>query len=338
MPDKAVTLGIVTQPTSPVKSWIAFGTDYVPSPYVDWISLAAARPVVIPWDTPEPELAALLERVNGLLLPGGPQDWKNESQPYYDRVKAYYERIGWLYRAVEEKNQAGQHFPLWGICQGFEEIILSATDFGDELCWGCFEGTFDVALPLDFTAEAETSRMFNSSGIPALDRMVRRTLAQQAITPNFHTNGIEPDTFRSSPALNHHFHILSTNRADGQMEFVSTIEGRDGLPIYGTQWHPSYPLFLFNPMSEKAMVRTRETVLVMQYLANFLVDEARKNDKRFADGEVDAFCFDGRAPTFVEEVPEAFYNLMYFFGPPMLLPTTDGRGDGGGPSCTRPPI
>ncbi len=36
--------------------WVPFGTDYVPSPYVDWVSLAAARPVVIPWDAPRSEL------------------------------------------------------------------------------------------------------------------------------------------------------------------------------------------------------------------------------------------------------------------------------------------
>lgn len=322
MANNTVTIGIVTQPTAPVKSWVAFGTDYIPSPYVDWVSLAAARPVVIPWDAPKPELTALLARTNGLLLPGGPQDLKDENQPYFHRVKAYYEKIRWLYRAVVRMNRERKHFPLWGTCQGFEEIILSATDFGDELTWGCFKGTMDIALPLDFTAAAESSRMFNSSGIPALDRAVRKILSEQWITPNFHSNGIKPGAFRNSPALNDSFHILSTNTAAEQMEFVSTIEGKDGLPIYGTQWHPSYPLFLFNPQSEKGLVHSKDTVLVMQYLANFLVDEARKNDNRFSEEEIEAFCFDSKTPTFVEDVPGAFYDLMYFFGPPLLLPAT----------------
>ncbi len=37
MPDNTVTIGIVTQPTSPIDKWVPFGTDYVPSPYVDWV-------------------------------------------------------------------------------------------------------------------------------------------------------------------------------------------------------------------------------------------------------------------------------------------------------------
>ncbi len=325
MSDNTVTIGIVTQPTSPVKSWVAYGTDYVPSPYVDWMSLAAARPVVLPWDAPKSELRELLTRVNGVLLPGGPQDLENEDQPYFHRVKAYYETIRWLYREVVRMNREHKHFPLWGTCQGFEEIILSVTDFGDELAWGIFKGTFDVALPLDLTEAAEASRMFNSSGIPALDRHVRRVLAQEAITANFHSNGIEPDTFRASPALDEHFDILSTNSALEDLKFVSTIEGKE-LPIYGTQWHPSYPLFLFNPMSEKGLVHSRDTVLAMQYLANFFVNEARKNDNRFGDDEIEAFCFESQVPTFVERVEGAFYNLMYFFGPPVLLPSPRGEG------------
>ena len=319
MPDNSVTIGIVTQPTFQMKSWVAFGTDYVPSPYVDWVSLAAARPVVIPWDAPRSELSALLQRVNGVLLPGGPQDLKDEKQPYYPRVKAYYETIRWLYLEVVRMNREGTHFPLWGTCQGFEELILSATDFGSELLWGAYKGTMDVALPLDFTEKAATSRMFSSSGIPALDQAVRKTLAEQPITPNLHSNGVQPETFRGSPALNEHFDILSTNTVEG-MSFVSTIEGKDGLPVYGSQWHPSYPLFLFNPMSKKCLDHSKGTALVMQYLANFLVGEARRNDHRFRDEEIDAFCFESRTPTFVEEVPGAFYNLMYFFGPPVLLP------------------
>ncbi len=327
MTHNVITVGIVNQPTSPVKSWVGFGTDYVPSPYVDWMALAAARPVVIPWDAPRSELTELLARVNGILLPGGPQDLKDEKQPYYHRVKKYYETIRWLYRKVVKMNREGTYFPLWGTCQGFEEIILSATDFGDELLWGCFKGTFDVALPLDFTDKAETSRMFNSSGIPALDQDVRRTLAEEWITPNFHSNGVKPDTFRASPPLARHFDILSTNSTPDKMEFVSTIEGRNGLPIYGTQWHPSYPLFLFNPMSEKGLVHSKAAVLVMQYLANFFVGEARKNDHRFADEEIEAFCFESKMPTFVEGVPGAFYNLMYFYGPPILLPASAPKAE-----------
>jgi len=201
MADNIVTIGLVTQPTSKIKSYTPFGTDYVPASYVDWVSLAGARPVVIPWDIPEHELKALMKRTNGLLLPGGPQDL-DQTQPYYERVKAYYCKVKWLYDSVIDINKE-TYFPLWGTCQGFEQIILSATDFGKELCWNCFKGMWDVALPLNFTCKAATSRMFTSSGIPALDQRVLQILSnrQRPVTPNFHFSGIAPDTFRNSSAL-----------------------------------------------------------------------------------------------------------------------------------------
>jgi len=120
--------------------------------------------------------------------------------------------------------------------------------------------------------------------------------------------------------LNDKFDILSTNFALECKEFVSTIEGKDGLPIYGTQWHPSFPIFLFNH-NLKCLTHTKDAVLAMQYIANFFVSEARKNDNQFTEAEIKAFSFDNRMPTFTEIIPGAFHNLTYFFGPPVLMPT-----------------
>ena len=93
-------------------------------------------------------------------------------------------------RLLEKKQQ--KHFPLFGICQGFEQIVLSETDFGDELLWDYFEGTDDVVLPLNYTQYAAKSRMLNSSSIVELNKIVKDTLGnpQNPIAPYYHSCGI----------------------------------------------------------------------------------------------------------------------------------------------------
>ena len=96
----------------------------------------------------------------------------------------------------------------------------------------------NVSLPLNFTAAAWTSRLWGTAPPDVI-----HTLANQAVTMNLHEFGIEPSAFNATPPLSSRFSILSTNLDLNGREFVSSTEGKDGLPIFTTQFHPEKPQF-----------------------------------------------------------------------------------------------
>ncbi len=298
------TVGIVTQPTREAGGYGAFGEAYVCAGYVKWPQAAGVQTVVIPWDATEKTIDRLLSSINGVLLPGGPQTVPHE--------KRYYDRVRWIYQEVVRRNHAC-HFPLWGTCQGFEQIILSATDFGRELLIGYYHGTMDVALPLHFEEHAHDSRIFRSSGVRELDQAVYHILGHEDVTPNFHRNGVKPESFQSSEKL-HPFRVLATNTDARGEPFVSMMEGKN-LPIYGVQWHPTLQVFEFS-QKLACLHHSQAAILAMQYLANFFAHELRKNHQTILEADLNRYGFNNLVPTFTEHVDGGpIFEQAYFFGP-----------------------
>ncbi len=302
------TIGIVTQPTFDAGQYGLCGSSYVAGGYVKWIEMAGVQAFVVPWDLPEDRLNWVLARGDGLLLPGGPQKNTLPPHPYFRAIKRIFDK-------VVARNQSGEYFPLLGICQGFEELIWSATDFGPELCINCVDNTENVLLACDFTEYGENCRMLNSSRIPELDKMVKEALKTD-ITPNFHSNAVMPNAFRESTALTELFEIVSTSVNDSGPEFVSIIEGKT-LPIYGLQWHTSLQVFEWSPKLS-CLTHTPEAVLVMQYLANFIAGELRKNENQFAPGEFEDIKFSNLPSVYAANLKDGpIFENAYFFGPPV---------------------
>ena len=136
----------------------------------------------------------------------------------------------------------GDYFPVWGTCLGFE--ALSCCTAGD---LSVLEHDFDsdnITLPLDFTSEVKSSRIFAEAGKALLD-----DFAKQPITMNNHIAGVLPETFERNEKLSAFYRVVSTNVDRAGKRFVSTIEGKK-LPIYGSQWHPEKPqLYVLNGLS-----------------------------------------------------------------------------------------
>ncbi|TMS03478.1 Gamma-glutamyl hydrolase [Larimichthys crocea] len=95
----------------------------------------------------------------------------------------------------------------------------------------------NIALPLNLTPEAATSKMFKS-----FPNDLMKALTQEPLTGNFHHYGLTVKTFQENQNLQSFFSALSTNIAENRVHFVSTIEGRR-YPFYGTQWHPEVNRF-----------------------------------------------------------------------------------------------
>ena len=221
-------LGILTQP----ESGNGTGT-YIAASYVKFLESAGARVVPVHFDASRAELKQLFGSINGLLLPGGGADLSNGT--------LIHSAGRLLYDLAVAANDAGDTFPIWGTCMGFQFLSLLAARNGSVLCQHCYD-TEGVALPLHFDEPAATkSRLYGH--LPA---SLKQSLASEALTLNAHHDGIAPSTFASNARLAAAFDVLSTNVDGHGRAFVSSIEAKR-YPFAGMR--PSHA------RSERACVR-----------------------------------------------------------------------------------
>ena len=152
-------------------------------------------------------------------------DDKDSKPDDNDTCNAVYESI---YDAVLAFNEAGDFFPLWGTCMGFQVISIVASRNASVLELNGFDSE-DLSLRLDLTRAARDAPLLTS-----LSPGARTDLATKNITSNLHHDGVTPTAFAASN-LSAAFQVLSTNKDRKGKAFVSTIAHRT-LPITATQW------------------------------------------------------------------------------------------------------
>merc|ERR1712130_322512 len=98
-------------------------TSYIAASYVKWLEAAGAQvvPVIISIDDNEDltEYFQVFAGVNGLLIPGGATSIFHSG--YADASNAFFQM-------AKEANLAGDFFPIWGTCLGFEMMVLMANE------------------------------------------------------------------------------------------------------------------------------------------------------------------------------------------------------------------
>lgn len=239
---------------------------YLAASYVKYLEAAGARIVPINYGASKAELDTIFESVNGVFFPGGGSVFPSSAQYIFDKVVA--------------ANDAGDHFPLWGTCMGFQWLMISASRNANIL--DPTNGQMDsenYSIPLDFTSAAASSRLFANAGTN-----VMKILSTKNVTMNNHHYGIYPSHLDSTPSLKSFYNVLSTNVDRQGVPFVSTVEAFK-YPIYGSQWHPEKNDFEWqkvNGIPYEAIDHSADAVLIAQYTANFFVNEARKNNHKFA--------------------------------------------------------
>lgn len=252
-------IGILAQENLP-EDPSPHGTSYIAASYVKYIESAGARVVPIRINRTEEEYGKLFNSINGLLLPGG--DINIENSQFTRTAKIFY-------KLALKANEAEDYFPLWGTCQGFQQLtvltanknLLTNTD------------TEAVALPLTFTQAPQTSRLFRH-----FPKNLLQSLSQENITGNFHFWSLSLQNYSRNAKLKSFYKVLSTN-TDGKIEFISTMEAYR-YPFYAVQWHPEKSPFEW--IDKPGMVHSASAVQASFYTANFFVSEARKNQHKFS--------------------------------------------------------
>ena len=225
---------------------------YIAASYVKFVESFGGRATPIPYAADAATLTSLFSSINGVLMPGGDAGLPASASTIYDLAKT--------------ANDNGDHFPIWGTCNGFEWLV--------ELSGGTLDSGFDsenISLPLVMTDDAPDSRLLsdldprlysllqsNQVGQPkspcsSYSMLQRNKLSQENSSPLSSTCSV-PARARSSPptptpllfqssAMNNHFQgitpghfaaqpvaseftVLSTSFDRQGREFVSTMEAK----------------------------------------------------------------------------------------------------------------
>ncbi|XP_061755375.1 gamma-glutamyl hydrolase isoform X4 [Nerophis ophidion] len=207
--DRPVT-GILTQIVSDA-AMKPYGSTYIPASYVKYIESAGSRVMPIKLTLTTAEYENIFRRINGLLLIGGASNLETSD---FARVSKIF------YQLALKANDAGDFFPIWGTCLGMQ--LLTVLVAGQNLLTKATAE--NVALPLNLTPAAYTSRMFE--GFP---KELMEAVQREPLTGHFHHYGLTVKAFKNNEKLQGFFTIISTNTGESGVDFVSTFEGRRSL-------------------------------------------------------------------------------------------------------------
>ncbi|PON72773.1 Peptidase C26, gamma-glutamyl hydrolase [Parasponia andersonii] len=285
-------IGILSHPGDGASGRLsnATGASYIAASYVKFIESAGARVIPLIYNEPLEVLYQKLELVNGVLFTGG---WAKRG--------LYFEVAQKIFQRVLEKNDAGDHFPLYAICLGFE--ILSMAISKDRNILESFSAS-DAATTLEFTSNVNIEGTVFQRFPPDL----LKKLGTDCLVMQNHRYGISPERFRENSELSSFFNILTTCTDEDDKVYVSTVQGRY-YPVTGFQWHPEKNAFEWGltriPHSEDA-------IQVTQHAANFLVSEARKSLNRPSPQKVLDNLIYNYSPTYCGKAGRG-YDEVYIF-------------------------
>lgn len=250
-------IGIMSQPTKNHADNCGGSCEYIAASYVKFVELAGARAVPVSYYSTDAEIDDIMTQVNGFLFPGGGSWLPAAAQRVVDNALSV--------------SSSGGHFPVWGACLGFEWIMLALG--GQDTLDASGLDAENMTLPLNFTAEAEGSRLYSNA-------VAREIFAKEPVTLNNHGHGVSPAQFASNARLQSTVRVLSTNMDRKGVEFISSVEGIQA-PIYAVQYHPEKNIFEWGTYDSGApyevINHSPHAVRVSQSLANFFVGETRRN-------------------------------------------------------------
>lgn len=112
-----------------------------------------------------------------------------------------------------------------------------------------------------------------------LDSKLYQAIITEKLVYNAHKFCLSPNLVEDTKGpLHNHYDLLAVNYDSHGQEYMALVEHKK-YPIYASQFHPEKNAFEWSIYAD--IPHSRNAILFMQYLGNFLVDEASKNNNKF---------------------------------------------------------
>lgn len=209
--------------------------------YAPYLELQGHKSVPIMFYDDNEKISAQLEELDGVMLTGGDtlfelKTFKKGGLDFfsveYGRSGPYLSKVKMILDKVKNINQNGRHYPLYGVCLGFEAILLAETNFTYPIA---YVNQNNVTSTVTFTKNP--SNFKNSF---AADEQT--DLKENPRMYFYHDLGFLPSDFESFPSLNDNYVIAAKNPVGIFGDEVAAFEHKQW-PIFGVQFHPEKTVF-----------------------------------------------------------------------------------------------
>ncbi|KAH9723320.1 gamma-glutamyl hydrolase 2 [Citrus sinensis] len=243
---------------------------YIAASYVKFVESAGARVIPLIYNEPEEILFEKLKLVNGVLLTGG---WAKKG--------LYFQIVEKIFKKILEKNDAGEYFPLYAICLGFELISMIISKA--VLCWRAISMNKICGLSYCFPAFVTRHELKETFAPELLKKLSTDCLVMQK-----HIYGISPERMQENLDLSKFFRILTTSEDIYNKCKLITIHllasnGIRSNVTVSVLEIKRLPTVLQKNAFEwgfSGVPHSEDAILVTQHVANFFVSEARKSLNR----------------------------------------------------------
>lgn len=285
-------IGILSHPGDGASGRLCNATNasYIAASYVKFVESAGARVIPLIYNEPKEVLFNKLNLVNGVLFTGG---WA-KSGLYYEIAKE-------IFKKILEKNDAGDHFPLYSICLGFELLTMIISK--DKKILEEFNAT-DQASTLQFMENTSIEGTVFQRFPPFL----LNKLSTDCLVMQNHRYGISPERLQQNTDLSSFFKILTTSTDEDDKVYVSTVQAHS-YPVTAFQWHPEKNAFEWGL---SMIPHSDDAIQVTQHCANFFVSEARKSSNRPPKRKVLDNLIYNYSPTYCGKAGKG-YDEVYIF-------------------------
>mmetsp|Transcript_49009 Transcript_49009/g.56338 ORF Transcript_49009/g.56338 Transcript_49009/m.56338 type:complete len:352 (+) Transcript_49009:72-1127(+) len=302
--NEAPIIGVLAQPLDelvqePMAPKLTRSVDqYIESSHVKFLQSGGARVVPILFGLPQEFYFSLMGKLNGIYIPGGSTNLIN---PPHEPT-AYMTWTSWLFDLAKEKNDKGIYFPVYGVCQGIQQLSIYRMK-------SPVMDTFKaVNVPMAFTVqpvEQKESRLFRGVS----DRTFAH-LEETIATTHLHTNGTLAERFYAEEGLQNFYNLLSVDQDLDGATFINVIEGKH-YPFYGVQFHPEMPPYAFGVFN---VPHNEESIFLAQHFSKFFVDECRCNNQSFSDRlEELVYSIHNFPPTHITWAEKPLWNEIHYF-------------------------
>merc|ERR1740128_175472 len=268
-------------------------TAYIAASYIKWVEAAGARAVPVIIGKSSDYYRQLFESINGLLLPGGSAPLTGTGG-FAEVGKMFFE---WAIEA----NDAGDYFPIWGTCNGFELLTVVSMKDDQSRLTDC--DSQDQALPLRLRGNWKQSLIYGNT-----PKHILRDITKEKVTINFHHFCLTPTNFTKF-GINRFWNALSVNRDIYDLEYISTIEAKN-YPFIGVQFHPEKNPFEWS-LREPKIPHSGSAVNVANYFGRFFINLSRQSKHSFPASEESEYLIYNYTPLYT--APKSTFEQSYYF-------------------------